>query len=68
MVESDVKPTKPPNASAHFKTVPDTRELRDRIRAEAFQFAKSLDRSKPFTKPVLQKLGEELLKTVGLDR
>lgn len=67
MVEAEVKPTKPPNASAHFKTVPQERELRDRIRAEAHQFAKSIDRSKQLTKPTLQKMGEELLKTAKLD-
>jgi geranylgeranyl pyrophosphate synthase len=66
VVESEVKPTKPPNASAHFKTVPESRELRDRIRAEAHQFAKSIDRSKTLTKASLQKMGEELLKTAGL--
>lgn len=57
-----------PKASAHFKTVPPEREMRDRIRAEAHQYAKSLDRSKPFTKPMLQKMGEELLTATKLDQ
>jgi geranylgeranyl pyrophosphate synthase len=68
VVEPSVKPTKPPNASAHFKTVPQERELRDRIRAEAHQFAKSLDRSKQLTKASLQKMGEDLLQVAGLDQ
>jgi geranylgeranyl diphosphate synthase type II len=68
VVESGVKPTKPPNASAHFKTVPQERELRDRIRSEAHQFAKSIDRSKQLTKASLQKLGEDLLKQAGFEQ
>src|SRR5688572_18733327 len=56
-----------PKASAHFKTVPQEREMRDRIRAEAFQFAKNIDRSKSMTKTVLQKYGEDLLTQAKLD-
>jgi geranylgeranyl pyrophosphate synthase len=54
-------------ANAHLKTVPQEREMRDLIRAEAFQFAKNIDRSKQLTKPALQKLGEDLLKQTKLD-
>ena len=68
MVEAPVEKAKKPNPTAHLKTVPEAREMRDRIRAEAFQFAKSIDRSKQLTKPALQKLGEELLKATGLDQ
>jgi geranylgeranyl diphosphate synthase, type II len=57
-----------PNPTAHLKTVPQERELRDRIRAEAFQFAKNIDRSKQMNKAALQKLGEDLLKQTGLDQ
>ena len=56
-----------PKASAHFKTVPQERELRDRIRAEAFQYAKTIDRSKSMTKTVLQMYGEELLQQAKFD-
>jgi geranylgeranyl diphosphate synthase type II len=66
VVEAPVEKAKKPNPTAHLKTVPEERELRDRIRAEAFQFAKSIDRSKQLTKPALQKLGEDLLKETGL--
>ena len=55
-----VEKTKKPNTS-HLKNVPETRELRDQIRAAAFEFAKGIDRSKQMTKPTLQKLGEDLL-------
>src|ERR1700692_394619 len=67
VVESAEK-SKKPNPTAHFKTVPQEREMRDRIRAEAFQFAKNIDRSKQMNKAALQKLGEELLKQTGLDQ
>jgi geranylgeranyl pyrophosphate synthase len=53
-------------STAHFKIVPETRELRDRIRAEAHRFGKTIDRGKPLTKPELQKMGEELLRAMGL--
>ncbi len=53
--------------SAHFKVVPETRELRDRVRAEAARIGRLFDRSKPLTKPGLQQTGEELLRSLGLD-
>lgn len=56
-----------PNASAHFKNVPQEREVRDRIRAEAHQYTKSIDRSKQLTKATLQKMGEDLLQQTGID-
>jgi len=51
--------------SAHFKVVPETRELRDRIRTVARRFAEPLDRSRPLTRPELQQLGETLLQELG---
>jgi len=68
VVEAPVEKAKKPSPNAHLKTVPQERELRDRIRAEAHQFAKSIDRSKQLTKPELQKLGEELLQQAGFDQ
>jgi geranylgeranyl pyrophosphate synthase len=53
-------------STAHLKVVPETRELRDRIRVESHAFAKPLDRSKVLTKAQLQQLGEELLRRMGL--
>jgi geranylgeranyl diphosphate synthase type II len=46
--------------------VPETRELRDRIRAESARFGQTLDRARPLTKADLQKMGEELLHNMGL--
>jgi geranylgeranyl pyrophosphate synthase len=61
----DEKKEKKPNSS-HLKVVPETRELRDRVRAEVARFGQTLDRSKLLTRPVLQKMGEELLAGMGL--
>ena len=51
VVEAPAEKSKKPNPTAHLKTVPESREMRDRMRAEAFQFAKNIDRSKQLTKP-----------------
>jgi geranylgeranyl pyrophosphate synthase len=53
-------------STAAFKVVPETRELRNRVRAEAARFGQTLDRSKPLTRPDLQQLGEKLLKGMDL--
>ena len=53
-------------STAHLKVVPETRELRDRVRAEAALFNQGIDRSRPLTKPELQRMGEELLRGLGL--
>src|SRR5204863_8733785 len=58
------KPKRP--STAHLKTVPETRELRDRIRDEAHRFGRTIDRSKPLTKQSLQQMAEELLRAMGL--
>jgi geranylgeranyl pyrophosphate synthase len=47
--------------SAAFKVVPETRELRDRVRAEAARIAVPLDRSKMLTRDVLRGLAEGML-------
>jgi len=59
-------PEKKKTSSAHLKVVPETRELRDRIRAEAFEFGKTIDRSKTLTKPVLQQMAEDMLERMEL--
>ncbi|MBY0525836.1 MAG: polyprenyl synthetase family protein [Gemmataceae bacterium] len=52
---------KRPN-TAHLKAVPETRELRDRVRAAAFELGKKIDRARPLTKPVLQEMAEAMLR------
>ena len=66
-VETEVvkKPKRP--STAHFKSVPETREMRDRVRAEAARVGQSFDRSKPLTKDGLQRLGENLLAEMSLE-
>jgi geranylgeranyl diphosphate synthase type II len=59
------KKEKRPN-SAHLKVVPETRELRDRVRAEAGRFAAVIDRAKPLTRPELRQHAEELLRAMDL--
>jgi geranylgeranyl pyrophosphate synthase len=70
VVSDVVPPTDAPRkdkrlSSAAFKAVPQTRELRDKIRAVAADVARPLDRARGLTKPGLQLLGEELLKHMG---
>ncbi|MSU76607.1 MAG: DUF116 domain-containing protein [Gemmataceae bacterium] len=65
VVEPPVDKAKKVN-NAHLKNVPQEREMRDRIRAEAVQFVKNIDRSKTLTKPILQKMGEDLLRDTRL--
>ncbi|OAI40824.1 polyprenyl synthetase [Planctomycetaceae bacterium SCGC AG-212-D15] len=46
--------------------VPETRELRDRVRAASADFIRTIDRSKLLTKPDLQKMAENLLRKMEL--
>jgi geranylgeranyl pyrophosphate synthase len=64
-VASPQPDTKRPNSSA-FKVVPDTRELRDRVRAIAADMGKSLDRAVPLTRDSLKAMAGELLTRLGL--
>jgi geranylgeranyl pyrophosphate synthase len=69
-VATATEPQAPPKSkkpsTAHLKVVPESREQRDRVRAVAADFARTLDRTKPLTRPGLQKMGEDLLKQMGL--
>lgn len=53
-------------STAHLKVIPETRELRDRIRAAARDYTRGLDRGKPITKPEAQKHTEDFLRAQGL--
>jgi geranylgeranyl diphosphate synthase type II len=57
---------KRPN-SAHLKVVPETRAVRDQVRAAAAELGKTLDRGRPLVKADLQQMGENLLRQLGLD-
>jgi geranylgeranyl diphosphate synthase, type II len=63
---SERAPTKPPKLnSAAFKAVPETRELRDRIRAAVEAFCKTVDKSKPLTRESTKEMAEGVLKSLG---
>ncbi len=64
-VEQAEKKSRKPSTS-HLKIVPETRELRDKIRAEIAKFATTLDRKNTFTKAELQVFSEQLLTSMGL--
>jgi geranylgeranyl pyrophosphate synthase len=53
-------------STSHLKIVPESRELRDRVRAEAARVGTTFDRSRPLTKPHLQAMAEQLLRDMGL--
>jgi geranylgeranyl pyrophosphate synthase len=59
------KKDKRPN-SAHLKAVPETREMRDRVRAEAARVGQTFDRTRPLTKQGLQRMAEDLLRHMEL--
>src|SRR5205823_11333783 len=49
-----------------LKIVPESRELRDRVRAATAELGKTLDRSRPLTRADLQQMAEDLLQHLGL--
>jgi geranylgeranyl pyrophosphate synthase len=65
-VESKAEKKEKRPSTAHLKAVPESRELRDRVRSEAFRFGQTLDRAKPLTRPTLQKMGEDVLRGLSL--
>jgi geranylgeranyl pyrophosphate synthase len=69
-VATAAEPQAPPKekrpSTAHLKIVPETRELRDRVRAEAAAFGKTIDRTRPLTKQGLREMAEGLLAKMGL--
>jgi len=67
----DIPPELPPSAppklnTAAFKAVPETRELRDRVRAAVQAFVATLDKSKSLTKDDTKAMGERVLAGLGL--
>lgn len=63
----EVPPTKPPKLNtAAFKSVPETRALRDQVRAAVETFCKTIDKSKPLTRELTKEMAEGILKSLGL--
>ena len=66
-MEDEVAPTAPPKLnSASFKAVPDTRELRDRVRAAVAAYCQGVDKSVPLTKDSSRQMAEEVIRGLGL--
>jgi geranylgeranyl pyrophosphate synthase len=63
-VEPAAKPKKV--STAHLKVVPETRELRDRVRDATRDHAAKLDRSQPLDKDVARRTAEAALASLGL--
>jgi geranylgeranyl pyrophosphate synthase len=66
-VPHEKPPTKPPKLNtAAFKAVPETRALRDMIRAAVHDYCKTVDKSKPLTKENSREMAEAVLRSLGL--
>jgi geranylgeranyl pyrophosphate synthase len=64
---TETAPTKPPKLnSAAFKAVPETRRMRDQIRAAVATFCKTIDRSKPLTRESTKEMAEGILQSLSL--
>jgi geranylgeranyl diphosphate synthase, type II len=59
---------KPKLGSKLLKLNPETPELRERIRAEAFQYIRNIDRSRPLSKKDLEAHAGALLEKMGLEK
>ncbi len=66
-IPPEAAPTKPPKLNtAAFKAVPETRELRDRVRAAVQAFVATLDKAKALTRDDTKAMGEKVLAGLGL--
>jgi len=52
-------------STSHLKLVPETLEVREAIKAAAEQYARNLDKRRPFHRAELEKYGRELLEQMG---
>lgn len=59
---------KPKLGSKLLKLNPESQELRERIRAEAFQYVRNIDRSRPMSKKDLEAHADALLEKMGLEK
>ncbi|MCS7015550.1 MAG: polyprenyl synthetase family protein [Gemmatales bacterium] len=59
-------PIKPPSSSAGWKIIPETLELRERIKRAAVDYLAGVDRSKALTRAQLQQWAQDLLIRLGL--
>src|SRR5262245_10827445 len=59
---------KPKLGSKLLKLNPETLELRERIRAEAFRYVRDIDRSRPLSKKDLEAHAGAMLENMGLEK
>src|SRR5689334_8122493 len=52
-------------STSHLKAVPETLPGRERLKIEAERYAKTLDKSQPFSKDALENHGRKLLAQLG---
>ncbi|MEX0717325.1 MAG: polyprenyl synthetase family protein [Planctomycetaceae bacterium] len=64
-VNGNGRPKRQRRSTSHLKDVPDTLELRERIKAEAEKYAEQLDHSRPFNKNELERHARMLLERMG---
>jgi len=68
----ETRPEAPPEpkskkaSTSHLKVIPETREMRDRIRAAAHDFVKTISRSQPLNRDDGRRFSLALLQTLGL--
>lgn len=62
--DTEVKTGKP--STAHLKIVPETRDLRDRIRAAAAEYTRTWDRSKPLSRAEATQRAEQFIQWLGI--
>lgn len=62
---SEQPPAKKPSTAA-FKAVPETRELRDRIRDAVTAFTRTIDKSNPLTREGSREMAEGILRSLNL--
>ncbi len=68
VVESEARVEDQPRrhrSTSHLKLVPETLDLREKIREAAEQYARQLDKSRPFNKATLEAHGRKLLEQMG---
>jgi geranylgeranyl pyrophosphate synthase len=66
-IQTETSP-KPKLGGKLLKLNPETQELRERIRAEAFQYVRNIDRSRPLSKKDLEAHAVALLEKMGLEK
>jgi geranylgeranyl diphosphate synthase, type II len=65
--DAPVKRRRRRQSTSHLKLVPDTLEMREKVKSAAEEFAKTLDKSRNFNKTQLEEWARQLLESMGLE-